>query len=123
MSVAVSYFEIPVADLNRAQQFYETVFAIELEPAVVDGYEMALFPVVESGPGASGALAKGDVYKPGKRGPVLYFTAVSIDTVLTRLARLDGLVLFAKKRVEGQGFVAEIEDNEGNRIGLFEPQT
>ena len=117
----IGYFEIPVADLDRAVDFYQTVFAIELTRRHIDGYDMALFPYVEGGAGATGALAKGDVYVPAKTGPVLYFSVASIDAVLNRVRELGGAILYAKKSVGPSGFVAEIEDSEGNRIALSEP--
>lgn len=116
----VGYFEIPVTDLDRAIAFYQHVFAIELTRDTVDGYKMALFPYSEGGEGASGALAKGDVYVPGKAGPVLYFAVDSIDQILERVAAISGVVLYNKKSIGEQGYVAEIEDSEGNRIALHE---
>jgi hypothetical protein len=115
----VGYFEIPVADLDRASEFYEAVFVVELERATVDGYPMALFPAVDGAPGATGALAKGDVYVPGKAGPILYFAVADIDGVLARAAARGSRVLYPKK-VTPFGPVAEFEDSEGNRIALSE---
>ena len=117
----VGYFEIPVSDLDRAVGFYRRVFGIEFTRETVDGYDMALFPEAEGARGATGALAKGDVYVPGKAGPILYFSVASIDTVLERLGELDGVVLYPKKSLGAQGFVAEIDDSEGNRIALHQP--
>lgn len=119
--VSVRYFEIPVSDMGRAHEFYETVFGIALKRATVDGYEMALFPEVAEGLGASGALAIGDVYVPGKAGPILYFTVESIDEVFDRLSQIDGKVLYPKKALDPEGYVAEFEDSEGNRIALYQP--
>lgn len=120
MSIAVTYFEIPVTDLERAQAFYEHVFGVELERGEVDGYPMAFFPEVATGAGISGALAKGDVYKPAKRGPVLYFATHNIDEILERVLALQGKVLYAKKQIGEAEFVAEFEDSEGNRIALHQ---
>ena len=121
MMNAVFYFEIPVADMDRAVLFYSTVFGFELTRQTIDGYEMALFPRVEDAPGASGALATGDVYVPSKSGVVLYIDVPDIDAVVTLACANGGGVLFAKKHVGDAGFVAEIEDSEGNRIGLTSP--
>ena len=120
MQITVRYFEIPVSNLDRAIGFYEHVFDVLLEQTKVDGYEMALFPEALDDIGASGALAKGDVYVPGKAGPILYFSVLSIDEVLTRLDSIGGTVLYPKKAIGNNGFVAEIEDSEGNRIALHQ---
>ena len=114
----VFHFEIPVADMERAIAFYEAVFGYEMSLQDVDGYRMAFFPRNDGSPGASGALASGDVYKPSKEGAIIYFDVPDIDAVLG-LARARGAnVLYGKKHIGEAGYVAEIEDSEGNRIAL-----
>ena len=117
----VVHFEIPVADMDRAMAFYEAVFGCRLERRRVDGYDMAFFPRAEGQPGASGALACGDVYVPSKTGPILYFDVPDIDTVLARAQAHGGAVLYPRTYVGEAGYVAEIEDSEGNRIALSAP--
>ena len=117
----VFYFEIPVADMDRAVRFYSTVFDLELTRQTIDGYDMALFPRAENAPGASGALAAGDVYVPSKAGVLIYIDVPDIDRVLTLATANGGGVLYAETHVGDAGFVAEIEDSEGNRIGLTSP--
>jgi hypothetical protein len=114
----VVHFEIPVSDMNRAVHFYEAVFGYALRRETVDGYAMAFFPRADGQSGASGALAQGNVYKPAKAGPVLYFDVADIDDTLARAKAQGGSVLYAKKDIGEAGFVAEIEDSEGNRIAL-----
>ena len=41
----VVYFEIPVNDMKRAEQFYTNVFNFSFEKEDIDGYEMSLFPL------------------------------------------------------------------------------
>lgn len=114
----VFHFEIPVTDMSRAMRFYAAVFGYTLTRETVDGYEMAFFPRADNAPGASGALAKGDVYIPAKTGPIIYFDVPDIDAVLGRATQQKGKILLAKKHIGEAGYVAEIEDSEGNRIGL-----
>jgi uncharacterized protein len=120
MTPAMTYFEIPVTDMDRAVQFYTSVFGVFLTREIVDGYDMALFPPADDGVGASGALAKGDVYVPSKTGAILYFRVASIDEVLARATTAGAGILYPKKDIGELGFVAEIEDSEGNRIALTE---
>jgi hypothetical protein len=117
----VVHFEIPVTDMARAVRFYEAVFLTKLAPQEVDGYTMAFFPRADGKPGASGALAKGDVYVPSKTGAILYFDVPAVDPVLERAVANGGKVLYPKKDIGEAGFVAEIEDSEGNRIALSAP--
>ena len=114
----VLHFEIPVADMNRAIRFYAEVFGYDLTRQTVDGYDMAFFPRDDTAPGASGALAAGDVYVPSKSGALIYIDVPDIDAVLARAASGGGGVLYAKTHLGEAGYVAEIEDSEGNRIGL-----
>lgn len=118
MTNPVFHFEIPVTDLDRAIAFYQTVFDIELRRESLDGYDMAFFPRDDQSPGASGALAKGDVYRPSLEGSLLYFDVPSIDLVLERAQAAGSRVLYDKTDLGAAGFVAELEDSEGNRIAL-----
>ncbi|MBA4047922.1 MAG: hypothetical protein C0476_05190 [Sphingomonas sp.] len=118
----IAYVEIPVTNMDRAMAFYTELFGFDFVRETIDGYDVALFPAVEGGAGASGALVKGDVYVPGKTGPIVYFRIADIDAVL-KLARARGAkILYEKKNVGAFGFVAEIEDSEGNRIALSAPK-
>ncbi len=113
----VSYFEIPVADMDRAIEFYQAVFSVSLERTVIDGLDMALFPFDESERGVSGALAKGDSYVPSRSGPRIYFFVESIDETLSEAVSKGGRVAYPKTSV-GDLWVAEFEDSEGNQIAL-----
>lgn len=62
----VVYFEIPVTDMGRAIKFYKAVFHFDFDKKNIDNNEMALFPFVDENSGISGALAKGEIYKPKK---------------------------------------------------------
>lgn len=118
MSNPVFHFEIPVTDMDRAVAFYQDVLGLELHRQIVDDYEMAFFPRDDRQPGASGALARGDVYKPSHDGSLIYFDVADIDAVLARATAHGSQVLYAKKNIGEAGYVAEFEDSEGNRIAL-----
>ncbi|WP_228384065.1 VOC family protein [Chryseobacterium sp. JM1] len=117
----VVYFEIPVNDMKRAEQFYTNVFNFSFEKEDIDGYEMSLFPFKEKSSGITGALAKGDVYQPTKDGVIIYFKTENMDQSLAKVVQNGGNILYPKKINEKYGFaVAEFEDSEGNRIALHE---
>ncbi len=115
----VVYFEIPVNDIDRAMTFYKAVFNFDFGQDSIDGYEMALFPFTDEYSGISGALAKGEVYKPTKNGVLIYFKTTDIDETL-KLATTNGGQMLYHKTDNGIGLVAEFEDTEGNRIALFQ---
>lgn len=116
----VVYFEIPVSNIDRAIKFYKSVFNFTFEREVIDKNEMALFPFVEENSGISGALAKGEIYKPTNDGVVIYFRAENIDKTLKTAIENGGQVLYPKTSNGELGFVAEFEDSEGNRIALHQ---
>ena len=112
-----AYFEIPVLDMDRAINFYQELFGIDFDRGTIHGYDMAFFSYEPEGIGISGALARGDVYKPSIEGIFLYLQVENIDTVLARAIELGSQVLLEKADADSC-FVAEINDSEGNRICL-----
>ena len=118
MNNPVFHFEIPVTDMERAVAFYEDVLGFGLRRQTLDGHEMAFFARDDLRPGASGALAKGDVCKPSHDGSLIYFDIADIEDVLVRATARGSRILHGKKDLAEAGYVAELEDSEGNRVGL-----
>jgi predicted enzyme related to lactoylglutathione lyase len=114
------YFEIPVSDMKRAIEFYEKVFGFDFQLEEIHSNQMALMPFDIDGSGISGALAKGEIYKPSLHGTLIYLRTESIDKTLSRALLAGAKVLFPKAKAGEYAYVAEIEDSEGNRIGLME---
>jgi predicted enzyme related to lactoylglutathione lyase len=114
----VLYFEIAVTDMDRAIKFYEQLFDVILTRQEVDGYDMALFPFREGAPGATGALAMGDAYRPSKDGAIIYFHVPDIRMTVAKAEAMGRPVLYPVKDIGAAGLVAEIEDSEGNRLAL-----
>lgn len=115
----VVYFEIPVDNIDRAIKFYKAVFNFDFVKETIDNNEMALFPFADENSGISGALAKGEIYKPTKDGIVIYFKTENVDETL-KLATTNGGQVLYPKTDNGIGLVAEFEDTEGNRIALYQ---
>jgi predicted enzyme related to lactoylglutathione lyase len=115
----VVYFEIPVIDIDRAIKFYKAVFNFDFDKESIDNNEMALFPFAEENTGISGALAKGEIYKPTKDGVVIYFKTENIEETIQSAVSNGGKILYPKTD-NGIGLVAEFEDTEGNRIALYQ---
>ena len=45
MQHAISWFEIPTTDINRAQKFYEAIFGITMMPMDMPNIKMRMFPL------------------------------------------------------------------------------
>lgn len=118
----VGWFEIPVTDMERAMKFYEAVFECKLERHAMGPLDMAWFPNVKDGIGASGTLVyHKDFYKPSAEGVLIYFTAFSgdVDTELARVEKAGGKILVPKKMIsEDYGYMGLALDSEGNRIAF-----
>lgn len=105
--------------MDRAIKFYKAAFHFDFDKENIDSNEMALFPFVDKNSGISGALAKGEIYKPTKNGVVIYFITENIDETLKLASSNGGQTLYPKTDI-GIGLVAEFEDSEGNRIALYQ---
>jgi predicted enzyme related to lactoylglutathione lyase len=112
----ITWFEIPAADFARAIRFYETIFATPLlHVAAFPG--MAIFPYER--PGISGCIAHGDGRRPSPDGTVVYLNCDGrIDQVLNRVEKAGGSIVEPKNHIPNVGWVAQIRDSEGNRVGL-----
>lgn len=120
----VGWFEIYVRDMVRAKAFYEAVFESQLEgmpnpdPVGFPDMEMCTFPMEMEASGAAGALVKMANYPVGVGGTLVYFSCDDCAVQAER-ARLHGGKVFKGKMAIGEhGFIAMVEDTEGNLIGL-----
>lgn len=52
---ALHWFEIPVADMDRAQRFYETLLTVPLQRQAVGPQTLAVLPYTRPGVGGGGA--------------------------------------------------------------------
>jgi uncharacterized protein len=122
MKNAISWFEIPTADLNRAQQFYETIFGIKLIPMDTPNFKMRMFPIDDPMTGIGGALSFAEgFYKPSSTdGPLIYLNAnPDVQMVLDKVVAAGGKVIVPKTQISPEyGHMAVFIDTEGNRIAL-----
>ena len=114
----VNWFEIPVNDLNRAKQFYETVFGLQLSLNEMGPMKMAWFPMAPETAGATGTLMKAEGYTPSHAGTLVYFSVTNIDGILAEVDANGGKVLLPKTGIGEHGYIAHFQDCEGNRVAL-----
>lgn len=119
----LTWFEIPVTDLDRAQKFYETILDIKMVRRIDGENEGIFFPfdpsVIQATSGrVTGVLSKSERNKPSGNGTVVYINASpSIQTVLDKVEKAGGKVISPKIQIP-PGFIALIIDSEGNKVGL-----
>ena len=112
----ITWFEIPAADFPRAIRFYEAVLGTALihEAAWPN---LAIFPCQK--PGISGAIVYGEDVRPAGGGTVVYLNCNGkFDAVLSRVESAGGAIVEPKSHLPGVGWIAQIRDSEGNRIGV-----
>jgi predicted enzyme related to lactoylglutathione lyase len=117
---AISWFEIPVVDLQRAQKFYETLFDISMVTMENPHIRMRLFPLADMS-GVGGSLCASDFHKPSSTdGPLIYLNGnPDLQKVLDRVEKAGGKIQVPKTEISPEyGFMAVFTDTEGNRIGL-----
>lgn len=117
----VRWFEIYIRDMNRATKFYESVFATKLEKLATPGpgvSEMWTFPMHNGGTGAAGALVKMEGGPSGGGGTIVYFGCEDCARESSRVVPNGGKVMKDKFAIGEHGFIALVNDTEGNTIGL-----
>ena len=123
MRNAVNWFEIPVADLDRAMRYYAEVLGEELRKHEMGGQQMAMFPYDCQNEGVGGALVEDPKRKPAAEGSLIYLNAAGrLDACVERASRDGGEVVLPKTDIGDPGFIALIKDPDGNCIGLHSPR-
>lgn len=120
----VGWFEIPVTDMDRAKEFYEAVFEINVSVHDLGGLIMGWFPSNQKQMSATGSLVKHEMYQPSAtHGTLIYFSCEDVANELGRVEAAGGNITKPKTEIGGgHGFMALIKDSEGNRIALHSQQ-
>lgn len=122
MSNPVGWFEIYVRDLARAQAFYEAVFGRPLHPlpqaAGPDSPEMRVFDMQDQSYGAAGALVCMPGFEPVGNSVLVYFSCADCAQEAAKAVAAGGQIVQAKRGIGPYGFIALVNDSEGNLIGL-----
>lgn len=116
----IGWFEIHVADMNRATEFYAKVFNQKLLPLPSgdESIQMMMFDGDMHSHGATGALVKHPTKQPSTEGALVYFSCE--DCAVNEKLALDnnGKVYKSKFSIGTNGFISIVGDSEGNAIGL-----
>lgn len=122
MKNAISWFEIPASDLNRATVFYETIFGIKLNMLDTDNIRMRMFPLDDMQTGVGGAIVNSSEFHKASAtdGPLIYLNAnPDLQLVLNKVEAAGGKIMVPKTIISPEyGCMAVILDTEGNRIAF-----
>jgi predicted enzyme related to lactoylglutathione lyase len=118
---ALNWFEIPVANFDRAKKFYETIFNYKMPESQMGPARMGFFLYDFQGGHAGGAIVHHpELYTPSDNGTLVYLNCQpDLQVVLGKVEDVGGNVLQQKTDI-GQhlGFWALIKDSEGNKVAL-----
>lgn len=122
MKRLINWVEIPAADLDRAEKFYNTILGgIPFQRMKKNETRYAIFPSLDKF--NAGALVQGEYYKPSSDGVTLYLDGgINMNTILEHVEMAGGEIIMPKTYTgEDAGYVAIFIDTEGNKIGLQHP--
>jgi predicted enzyme related to lactoylglutathione lyase len=109
------WFDVPVADLDRAIRFYAAVLAINVHR---EKFEQFDFAVLEHEQGNGGCLIP-DAGAVSRGGILVYFnTDGRIRDAVAEVEKNGGQVLKDTHAIGPHGYRAIVLDSEGNRIAL-----
>ncbi len=95
MANPIGWFEIYVADMDRALKFYQSVFQVNLEPMAdptESGVVMWSFGLDMQGYGATGALVKVPGIEAGGNSTLVYFSCQDCAIEAKRVEMAGGSV-------------------------------
>jgi uncharacterized protein len=122
MANAISWFEIPADNFDRAVKFYSTLLEADLQKMDMGSSIMAFLPATQDEVG--GAIVyvpdKTQGYKPSHSGSVVYLNGGDdLSEKLSRVEGAGGKIITPKTDIgQGFGYYAFFEDTEGNRVGF-----
>lgn len=115
MTKIISWVEIPSTDFDRAVNFYNEVFKLNLSKDDFGNEKMACFP------DGGGAIIYASGYKPSENGALVSFTSPdTVDETILRVEENGGKILQPKTliAVDGRDYFAICVDSEGNKVGV-----
>lgn len=110
------WFDIPVADLDRAVAFYARVLDIQVQ---IEEFEGVRFGVLDHELGNGGCLVVDEIKVTSQQGVLVYLNVDGrIDQAVELVTDMGGTVLQGVHSIGPHGFRALILDSEGNRLAL-----
>ncbi len=114
----VGWFDLNVANLDRAKKFYEIVFNLKLTDLPIEWGKQSLFPFNHESSNISGALVEKADFVPSNNNTVIYFETENNISEEQRIVEAGGKVVQPKMNIGEFGFISIFIDTEGNTVGL-----
>jgi predicted enzyme related to lactoylglutathione lyase len=117
MNNPVGWFEIYVQDMSRAKAFYEATLGVQFS-RLESPVEMFAFPMSRESSGASGALVHMPGFASGANSVLVYFVCDDCAKEAAKAVEAGGKIQKEKMSIGPYGFIALVNDTEGNMVGL-----
>jgi predicted enzyme related to lactoylglutathione lyase len=119
MKNAINWFDIPSADFDRAVKFYSEILGEEVRVDDSMGQKLGFFPMDRDGDVGGDIVPPNPNNKPSSFGTRVYLNCEGrLDDVLSRVTAAGGKIVEPKFNIGEPGWIAFIEDTEGNVVGL-----
>lgn len=118
----ITWFEIPVTNLDKAAALYAATLGFEIKREVFFGVPHAVFDA--DAEGVTGALISDPARAPRRgTGTVVYLHAKDgVPACLARAVEAGAKVVQLTTDIGPFGTIAQIEDFDGNVVGLHAPR-
>lgn len=118
----IVWFDLPTRDFDRAIGFYERILAGRINIQEMAGMKYAMFPM-QGQMGVGGDLIPPDpAYQPAGAGAgarIYFDVSDRLDEALMLVEAAGGRIIRPKYLMEMAGWLAVVEDTEGNEVGLW----
>lgn len=114
----VCWVDIPVVNLDRAIQFYQSVLDAPVQKIAEHGLEFGLLPHTQDN--VSGCLVVMADRQPSKNGSLIYFNVEGrLPQAVNAAQENGGTIVSPIEQIGPYGNRAVIMDTEGNAIALY----
>ncbi len=119
VKTVITWFDLPSLDFDRAVKFYSEILG---EPVIVGehmGTKHGFFPMEATGDVGGNILPPCDDFEPSAQGTRVYFCCDGrLDDAISKVEKSGGKIIRPKLSIGEPGWIAVIQDTEGNIVGL-----
>lgn len=114
----INWFMLPTKIFERAVDFYNVLFDVQLE--LDKDYNENNMALIKADNKVVWCISGNKKYQPSWQGTIVYIdTGENIDEIINRVIPAGWKIKMPKTKISNIGYIAHIEDSEGNILWLF----